>query len=163
MDINIRHAKDYDIEHILSFSKKLCDYSRANHDIKCKYDDYELVTKAIVEKVRTAFQNRDENTLYLVAESDQIPLGYVFAKIYEETQTADNGTGRVGLLDELFVDEKARSMGLGQKMIDETIKWFQANNICRVKLHAYSWNQSAKTIYEKNGFTEYAVSYEKFI
>lgn len=33
----------------------------------------------------------------------------------------------------------------------------------RVKLHAYSWNNNAKKIYERNGFKEYAVSYEKFI
>ena len=37
------------------------------------------------------------------------------------------------------------------------------NRISRVKLHAYSWNDNAKKLYERNGFREYAISYETFI
>ena len=33
----------------------------------------------------------------------------------------------------------------------------------RINLHAYSWNNNAKRLYERNGFNEYAVSYETFI
>ena len=163
METNIRVAKDHDIEHILAFSRKLCDFNRANHDARCTYDDYSLVAEAVTQKMRETFQNRDKNTLFLIAETGETPIGYVFARIYEEAPTNDNGTGKVGLLDELFLDEQARGLGLGQCLMDEVMEWFKSNDIRRVKLHAYSWNIGAKAVYEKNGFKEYAVSYEKFI
>ena len=62
--------------------------------------------------------------------------------------------------DELYLDAKARGHGLGQKLLDETMRWFESKGISRVKLHAYAWNETAKALYERNGFKEYAVSYE---
>jgi len=161
--IHIRQTKDSDLDYIISFAKKLSAFNRKNHSITSKYDDHEPVLQAIAERMRTAFRTRDENSLFLIAEDGRTPLGYVFAKIYEETQIADNGTGRMGLLSDLFVDETARGMGLGQKLIDKTMEWFKSRGIRRVKLHTYSWNRAAQKVYEKNGFAEYAVSYEKFI
>jgi len=76
---------------------------------------------------------------------------------------ADNGTGRMGLFDELFVDAVARGLGVGQKLLDKTISWMKEKGINRIKLHAYSWNNQAKRLYEKKGFREYAVSYEIFM
>jgi len=161
--VHIRQAKDSDLDYIVSFVKKLSTFNRKNHSITSKYDDHEPVLRAIAERTQTAFRNRDESSLFLIAEDNQSPIGYVFAKIYEETQVADNGTGKMGLLADLFVDEAARGIGLGQTLIDKTMEWFRSKGIRRVKLHAYSWNKAALKVYEKNGFAEYAVSYEKFI
>ena len=46
------------------------------------------------------------------------------------------------------VTEEARGHGLGQKLLEECLKWMKENGIKRVKLHAYSWNTSAKKLYE---------------
>ena len=69
----------------------------------------------------------------------------------------------MGLFDELFVDAVARGLGVGQKLLDKTISWMKEKGINRIKLHAYSWNNQAKRLYEKKGFREYAVSYEIFM
>ncbi|WP_408608995.1 hypothetical protein [Alkaliphilus pronyensis] len=38
--------------------------------------------------------------------------------MYEEDAAAENGTGTMGLFDELYINEIARGVGLGQKLID---------------------------------------------
>ncbi|WP_082075335.1 GNAT family N-acetyltransferase [Desulfosporosinus sp. I2] len=131
--------------------------------MECKYDDYELVLSSIRERAETTFKTRNEDTLILIAEIDGIPLGYALGKIVEQEETADNGTGKMGLFDELFVDVSARGFGIGRKLIDNVTHWMEEKGISRIKLHAYSWNNNAKRLYEKYGFKEYAVSYEKFI
>lgn len=47
--------------------------------------------------------------------------------------------------------------------MEELHTWFHQNDIHRVKLHAYAWNQDAIKLYERNGFTPYVISLEKFI
>jgi GNAT superfamily N-acetyltransferase len=163
MEIKIRQAVDNDKESFINFTVQLSKFNRSNHDTRCKYDNYQLVIDSIRNKAKETFYNRDEHTLILVAELDNKPVGYALGRIFEEDNAADNGTGRMGLFDELFVDDTARGFGVGQKLLDETIKWMKENGINRVKLHAYCWNNNAKKLYEKNGFKEYAVSYETFI
>ena len=163
MSISIRQAGDRDLELILLLLKQQYEYNRENHSPACKYDEDELVAQAVLEKMRTFFQARDEDILFLIAESNQTPCGYVFARIYEEEQAADDGRGRMGLLEKLFVTEEARGSGLGQILIDAAMQWFESKGMRRVRVHAYSWNERARALYEKNGFLEYAVSFEKFI
>ena len=126
MAIKIRQAVESDKDTFIDFAVKLSQFSRKNHDIESKYDDYSLVVKAVRKK-------------------------------------AENGTGIMGLFDELYIDDMARGAGLGQNLLDETMKWMKEQGINRVKLHAYSWNDNAKRLYERNGFKEYVVSYEAFI
>ena len=85
------------------------------------------------------------------------------ARVYDEDATADNGTGQIGLIDELFVSASVRGKGIGYMLLDDRMEWLKRTNIQRVKLHAYSWNDSAKCIYERKGFKAYAISYEKWL
>jgi GNAT superfamily N-acetyltransferase len=163
MKIEIRRALDTDKSIFIDFAVKLSKFNRNNHTNECKYDNYESVIDSIKSKAEETFISRNEDTLILIAELEGKPVGYALGKIFKEDITADNGTGRMGLFDELFLDDTARGLGLGQKLIDETITWIKEKKINRIKLHAYSWNNNAKRLYERNGFKEYAVSYETFI
>lgn len=163
MKTEIRKALDSDKELFIDFTVKLSKFNRNNHNNECKYDNYEIVIDSIKRKAEETFVNRNEDTYILIAELEGNPVGYALGRIFEANTTSDNGTGRMGLIDELFLDNSARGLGLGQKLIDEIIYWMKEKKINRVKLHAYSWNNNAKRLYEKNGFKEYAVSYETFI
>lgn len=163
MKVNIRQAVDSDKEKFIYWVVKLSNFNRTNHNNKCKYDDYKLVTNSIQIKAEEIFNNRNEDTLILIAELEEKPVGYALGTIFQEAETADNGAGRIGLFDELFVEDIARGVGVGQKLLNETMKWMKENRINRVKLHAYSWNNNAKRLYERNGFSEYSVSYDIFI
>lgn len=163
MKIMIRKALDEDKNNYIEFVTKLSEFSRSNHREESKYDNYERVLDAIKKRAKKIFDNRNEDSLILIVFIEDKAVGYAQAKIYDEEKVADNGTGRVGLFDELYIDDSARGFGIGKKLLDEVVNWFEARSIKRIKLHAYSWNEKAKKLYEDNGFVEYAVSYEKFI
>ncbi len=159
----IRQAVGSDLEVFIEFSLKLARYNRSKHSEKCKYDDFNQVLHAIKNKAINTFINREDRTLVLIAELDKEPAGYALGRILQEDATADNGTGKVGLFDELFVDEAARGLKLGQLLTEGVMTWLKSQGINRVKLHAYYWNTAARKLYERNGFMEYASSFEKFI
>jgi len=163
MKVEIRQAVDSDKNIFIDFAVKLSRFNRANHNSECKYDDFELVVNSIKKIAEETFINRNEDTLILIAELDSKPVGYALGRVFEQDENADNGTGRMGLFDELFVEDTARGLGQGRRLLDETLEWMKKVGINRVKLHAYSWNNNAKKLYEKYGFKEYVVSYEKFI
>lgn len=161
--MNIRKARHDDRETYIGFAVKLSEFNRKHHPEASKQDDHEAVLACIRQRAAETFEAPCEDTLILIAEEGGSPLGYALGRIYEEDPCADNGTGRTGLFDELYVDASARGCGLGQKLLDETMAWFVSKGIRRIKLHAYSWNVTAREIYKRNGFEEYAVSYEKYI
>jgi len=164
MAVIIRRSKEEDENIFTYFTTRLVKYNQINHNKICISDDNcDLVMNAIQKKAEETFNNKNEDSLILIAECDSQPVGYALGRIYNEDETADNGTGRMGLLDEIFIEDSARGLGIGNKLIDETIKWMKEKGINRVKLHAYSWNTKAKKHYERKGFKEYAVSYEMFL
>jgi len=163
MNIKIRRASEEDRNDYIQFAINLSKFNRSNHKEKCKYDNYGMVLEAIKKRAERTFDCRDEDCLILIALVNGEAVGYALAKIYEEEKVADNGTGRMGLFDELYIDDSARGLGIGKKLLSEVIAWFKTRDIKRIKLHAYSWNKKAIKLYEDNGFVEYAVSYNTFI
>ena len=163
MNLSIRKAENGDKEVFVDFALKLSVFTRGNHDEQCKYDDYANILKAIRKKAEETFLNRNDNTLILIAELGESPVGYLLGRIFQEEVTADNGTGRMGLLDELYIEKSAIGNGLGQKLIDEMMSWMKEKGIYRVKLQVYAWNQSAIKIYENNGFAPYVLGMEKYL
>lgn len=163
MELTIRAAKEGDLETIVSFCLALSQFNRTKHDPRCTQDDYKKVQEAIREKTTNTFLKRSEKDLYLIAELDKKAVGYAYSNIYTEDPDADNGTGQVGLLDELFLLEEARGYGAGQKLIDMSVNWFKEQRIHRVKLFAFAWNKHAHELYIKNGFAPYASLYQKFV
>ena len=163
MRICIRKATADDLNIFVNFTIELSKFNRSKHSIECKYDDYELVLNSIREKAKKTFNSNSKDVLILIAEIEDTPVGYALGRVFEEEKTADNGTGKMGLLDELYVDDKARGLGIGKKLMDKVTEWMREKGISRVKLHTYSWNNSAKKLYEKCGFSQYALSYEKFM
>ena len=106
MELIIRRAQEEDENIFTYFTTELVKFNQINHNNDCiNCDDYKLVMNAIQRKAKETFKNRNAESLILIAESNSQPIGYALARIYKEAETADNGTGTIGLLDELFVDK----------------------------------------------------------
>lgn len=162
--ITLREARENDKEIFVELTSALSRFNRQHHDEKSTYDDYSQVLEAIKSQALKTFENRyDGRTHIILAEYHQDIVGYGLARVYDEDATADNGTGQIGLIDELFVSASVRGKGIGHMLLDDCMEWLKRTNIHRVKLHAYSWNDSAKCIYERKGFKAYAISYEKWL
>lgn len=163
MSLNIKQANQSDKECFIHLSLQLCKFNRSNHKNECLYDNFEAVQKKVQKKAEEIFDYRNNDILILIAELNNEPVGYALSRLFIQDETADNGTGLMGFLDELFILDKVRGNGIGQKLIDQTIMWMKEKGIHRIKLHAYSWNHFAAKLYERNNFEPYVVSYEKFI
>lgn len=163
MNVSLRTAQDKDKNSFVELSIMLGKFNRENHYDACKSDDFQEVLQSLRSKAEYTFLQRNNDMLILMAVVDGVVCGYSLARIICEEPWVDNGTGRMGLFDELYLDESARGLGLGQEMIDRVMNWMEKKEIKRVKLHAYSWNQHAKTLYERNGFKAYVVGYEKYM
>lgn len=163
MKVVIREALKEDKSTVVGYAMELSRFNRAHHEENCKYDNFDKVLEAIKGNAERSFDERDENAYILVALIDEKPVGYALGRIFEQDGNADNGTGRMGLFDELYLDDSARGHGVGKKLMDGIMDWFIKKDIHRVKLHAYSWNTNARKIYEAQGFKDYVVSYERFL
>ena len=151
--ITLREARENDKEIFVELTSALSRFNRQHHDEKSTYDDYSQVLEAIKSQALKTFENRDDGRTYIIlAEYHQDIVGYGLAR-----------TGQIGLIDELFVSASVRGKGIGHMLLDDCMEWLKRTNIQRVKLHAYSWNDSAKWIYERKGFKAYAISYEKWL
>ncbi len=162
-EIIIRETLPDDKPVFVEMTLKLARYNREYHNQACRYDDFNKVLDAIKNKAEKTFTRQNDDVLILVAVLNNKPAGYALGRIYTEEETADNGTGRIGLFDELFVDKTARGMGIGQMLTESLIRWMKSKKIYRIKLHAYAWNKAAQKLYERNGFAAYATSFEKII
>lgn len=164
MDFIIRPIDDRDRDSFIEYSLQLAKYSREMHDDMCKKDDFDIVLDNIRARSELSFRDKDKEGLQIfVAEYRGSIVGYCLLRIYEEDKCADNGTGDIGLFDELYVDNSARGHGIGNSLIEKAFTWFKGRDIKRVKLHAYSWNKSAVRLYEQFGFRQYVSSYQCFI
>lgn len=159
----VREAIAADKRVFLELTCQLAQFNRARHSDKHTYDDFPAVLSAICCQAEQDFAKRDQDRVIFIALKDGNPVGFGLARIYQEEERADNGTGRMGLLDQLFVTEAVRGMGAGKLIVDKVLEWLSNQGITRVKLHTYSWNRRAAKLYQSLGFKEYAVSMEKFL
>jgi hypothetical protein len=58
MQIVIRKAVDSDIDIFIDFTIELSKFNRSNHNVICKYDNYEFVLNSISKNGKDTFDNR---------------------------------------------------------------------------------------------------------
>ncbi|MFP5377817.1 MAG: GNAT family N-acetyltransferase [Acidimicrobiia bacterium] len=72
------------------------------------------------------------------------------------------GTGRVealrdgrclGVIDDLFVEEGARAVGVGEAIMDDLVAWFVARGCAGVDATALPGARETKNFFEESGFT----------
>ena len=91
MKLLIRRAQEEDGNIFTYFTTELVKFNQINHNNNCLHgDDSDLVMNAIQRKSKETFKNNAES-LILIAESDNQPVGYVLGRIYKEAEMADQG------------------------------------------------------------------------
>ncbi|KAB3538543.1 hypothetical protein F8154_01825 [Alkaliphilus pronyensis] len=60
MKVKIRQAVESDKNTFVNFAIKLSEFSRQNHSIISKYDNYSLVVEAVRAKAEKTFVNREK-------------------------------------------------------------------------------------------------------
>ena len=149
MDITIRRATAGDAKGIA----KLFDDYRVFFG---EPSDLPLAQDFIADRL-----HHTESVIFLAQTPEERCVG--FAQLYPSFSSVS--AGRVWILNDLFVTESARGMGIGTKLLSE-IKAFGSNsNAKSILVETTSSNTGAQKLYETTGYQEVSdrIFYEQVI
>ena len=113
------------------------------------------------EYIESVLQN-EKSKLVVVIENDNI-IGIAKADI-ESSPDIPLFTKREWLaISTIVVDENYRGNGVGKKLLDYLYSWAKSQEVYEVELTVFSFNESAISFYENNGFKSYRVKMHKNI
>ena len=84
----------------------------------------------------------------LVGTLDEHVLAYGLAHL----EPVARGEGTLGVIDELFVAEPARAVGLGEKLLGALVAWCREANCIGIDATALPGDRQAKNFFESAGF-----------
>jgi len=133
---------------------------------KVKTQDLDFVYKSICEleneeldfEVFAAIFNENianPNNLYLVAENENQGLGFISF----HTQNLLHHCGRVGEIQEFFINENHRGKGIGKQLVEKILQYAEENKLKSIEVTTNKRRVENVLIYENLGFT---LSHNKF-
>jgi len=151
--MNIRKAKIKDLKDVVELSymsaiyhEKLTSYYDTSKDIK------EILTRSLKKNIYAS------NSCIFVAEENEKIIGYLLAfKIYRPEMFQIK---KAGSIEDVYIEESYRRMGIGNKLIQECFKWFKKNSINFVEISVEVLNEKAMIFWNKKGFKD--VSIQKY-
>ena len=152
--MKIRSAKIDDCDAITSLYKQLYDTEKA-------FDD-NLINEYIIDdkqlkSIRKKIKSRKE--IFLVAEMDQKIVGVIDGYIIDSIHYKE----KVSFLEHLCVDKKYREKRIATELIQEFSNKSKEKGATYVKLYAFEKNSNAIKLYNKLGFVESTILYNKKI
>ncbi len=84
----------------------------------------------------------------LVADVEGKPAGYVSCHLLEKSM------GQIGLIG---VSPDCKGAGLGQTLVNESLRWFAGRGVNRVRVITQGRNPQAQRLYERSGFVTEAL------
>jgi PhnO protein len=96
------------------------------------------------------------NIIYLLATVDQKPVGFLSFHI----QNLMHHGGKIGEIQELYVDESVRNMGIGKQLTDEIKSIAKGRNVIQLEVTSRLSRTSAHRFYEREGFN---FTHKKFL
>jgi ribosomal protein S18 acetylase RimI-like enzyme len=94
----------------------------------------------------------DPAWLVVVGSIDEVIVGYGVVEI----ETLRNGS-HLGVIHELFVEIEARSIGVGESMVNELVEFCRAADCVGIDARALPGHRAAKNFFETHGFTARAI------
>jgi GNAT superfamily N-acetyltransferase len=84
----------------------------------------------------------------VVATIDATVVGYAVVRL---EQLGDGSV--LGVIDDIFVEEGARQVGLGELMIDDLMSWCEERKCVGMDAMALPGHRATKNFFEESGFT----------
>ena len=133
--MNIREANPSDMPSVLRLIKELAKFE----------NEPEAVEVAVDNLVDNGFKKNPSFKVY-VAELEERIIG--MALFYERYST---WKGKAIHLEDLIVEEKYRTRGIGKALYTEVLKYAYKNGFKRVAWEVLDWNKPAIEFYESTG------------
>lgn len=94
-----------------------------------------------------------EDIAVFVAQSDDEVIGYALARVHRLPETELTYAATVVELDQISVEPAARGTGAGRQLIGEVKALAQEVGADRVQLTVWDFNEHARAVFERSGFT----------
>lgn len=145
--MKIRQGKIEDIEQIVDIV-----IQTSNIHYENRRDIFKKKTReTIKEWMKSEIESEDKNIL-IVEENEEI-LGVLIYKIRDVQEHINLNDTKNIWIDEICVDEKHRSQGIGKFLMDEIKKIAKEIGCKRIELNCWEFNNRARKFYEENGLT----------
>lgn len=148
-NIIIRKANINDLENIQKLNKELFILEHDNYDpnliINWPFENFG--TKYFIDMIN--------NQIILVAEKNNNIVGYLAGTIDKKFTYVDKKTAEI---ENLFILDKYRNLGIGKMLISEFKKICKENNVKRIIVTAASQNIKAINFYKSQGFEDKKVT-----
>ncbi len=142
--MKIREANKQDTEQLIPLMLQV-----AGIHVQARKDIFKPKNKEeIFADLNKKFENGEK---IIVVEENQKILGTLIYRIKETKEHINLRDSRVIWIEELVIDERNRTKGLGRALIDEAIKIAKDENCARVDLNCWDFNKGAIAFYEKIG------------
>jgi len=129
-------------------------------DFKAVYDFINLLENLVYDAAvqRRLYEENLKNPdiVYLLAFDNEKPLGLLSMHI----QNLMHHAGRIGEIQEMYVDEAARSLGIGKQLMDEMRSIAKQRNVLQLEVTSRLARTDAHRFYEREGF---AFTHKKFL
>lgn len=109
-------------------------------DFKSKYENFTFDKRkeSIYKKAEKGIMK-----LYILFDNDEREyVGYCLSSIKEN----------LGEIESIFIEEKYRKHGLGDKLMKNALKWFESKEIKNIEINVVYANDGALPFYERHGF-----------
>ena len=107
---------------------------------------HEARREPIEDALRAALDRPDYRVV--VGTIDSSVMGYAVTRIEDLA-----GGMRLGVVDDIFVEEGARGIGVGECMIDDLIAWCRTAGCIGIDAMALPGHRETKNFFEEAGFT----------
>jgi len=119
----------------------------------CELENEELDFEAFKDIFHENIAN--PNNLYLIAENENEGVGFISF----HTQNLLHHCGRVGEIQEFFINEKYRGKGIGRQLIEKIMQYAEEHKLKSIEVTTNKRRVENVMIYENLGFT---LSHNKF-
>jgi GNAT superfamily N-acetyltransferase len=79
---------------------------------------------------------------------DDVVIGYGVGRV----ESLPDGR-RLGVVDDIFVEEGARAVGVGEAMLNDLVAWLETREVIGIDAIALPGHRAAKNFFEESGFT----------
>lgn len=156
-NITIEVIKDGNIEQCRELCNELMVFQKSKANIEPERFD----TMNFDTRMKKSHESSLENRV-IVVKDNGIPVGYVFS-IVEDMENSkgsglypewDNLPKKIGCLSNLYFRDKYRGIGLGSKMFEMSMEWFESlPDVDLIFIYVSNGNETALNFYLSRGFT----------
>ncbi|MFA6408947.1 MAG: GNAT family N-acetyltransferase [Gammaproteobacteria bacterium] len=152
--ISLREAKVADFAILVALSSQLLKYDKAfDKSIDLNW----FGTKSGSDFLRERLEGK--NGIVFLAEDAKNPIGYVVAGLVEAESYRNIKV--VAELEEIFVLEEYRRVGVGKKLVDQFFSWAKEKKADKISVVVSAANLRTIDFYRRMGFLDYDLVLER--